>query len=269
MALGFAVLGFALAFWQRPGWATSDTKIDLHVDPGSFLSEVASVWSPSIDLGAVQGAQYSGYLWPMGPVFALLHGLGLSPWVAQRIWLGAAVRGVGVGDAATAGRVRRPAARRARTCSARGVLPAQPVHGHLHRPDEPDPARLRRAAVAAAGRPPRRARRVALARLAGWWWAAVFALILTSIGGGINAAVVGWMLVGPLVLLVYEPLVGSVRWRDAWAFLVRMGVLGTCWRRCGGSCRWSCTPATGSTSSSSPSSRARSGPRTAPPRRCA
>ena len=27
------------------------------------------------------------------------------------------------------------------------------------------------------------------------WWAAAFALILTSIGGGINGAVVGWMLV--------------------------------------------------------------------------
>ena len=35
----------------------------------------------------------------------------------------------------------------------------------------------------------------------GWWWAAAFALVLTSIGGGVNAAVVGWMLVGPLVLV--------------------------------------------------------------------
>src|SRR5438094_395383 len=28
-----------------------------------------------------------------------------------------------------------------------------------------------------------------------WWWAAGFALILTSTGGGVNAAVVFWMLV--------------------------------------------------------------------------
>ena len=34
------------------------------------------------------------------------------------------------------------------------------------------------------------------------------------------------MLVGPLALLIYEPLIGTVRWRDSWAFLVRMGVLG-------------------------------------------
>ena len=61
----------------------------------------------------------------------------------------------------------------------------------------------------------------------GWWWAAAFALVLTSVGGGINAAVVGWMLVGPLLLLVYEPLIGSVRWRHSAGFLVRVGVLGT------------------------------------------
>ena len=34
------------------------------------------------------------------------------------------------------------------------------------------------------------------------------------------------MLVGPLVMLIYEPLIGSVRWRDTRAFFVRMGVLG-------------------------------------------
>ena len=60
-----------------------------------------------------------------------------------------------------------------------------------------------------------------------WLAAAAFALVLTSVGGGINGAVVGWMLFGPLVLLVYEPLVGSVSWRDSAGFLVRMGVLGT------------------------------------------
>jgi hypothetical protein len=63
-------------------------------------------------------------------------------------------------------------------------------------------------------------------RWGAWWWAAAFALIVTSIGGGINGAVVGWMLVGPLVLLVYEPLIGSVRWRDSGSFLLRIGLLG-------------------------------------------
>ena len=46
-----------------------------------FVAQVASVWTPPIDLGAVHSAQYSGYLWPMGPFFAALHWIGVSPWV--------------------------------------------------------------------------------------------------------------------------------------------------------------------------------------------
>ena len=76
-------LAFALAFWQHPGWATADTTIDLHVDPVRFLSQVASVWTSTTDLGEVHSAQYSGYLWPMGPFFAALHSIGLGAWVVQ------------------------------------------------------------------------------------------------------------------------------------------------------------------------------------------
>src|ERR1700685_4213633 len=84
--LWFIAFSFALAFWQRPGWATSDTKIDLHVDPGNFLTQVASAWTSTTDLGEVHSAQYSGYLWPMGPFFDVFHALGLGAWVVERIW---------------------------------------------------------------------------------------------------------------------------------------------------------------------------------------
>ena len=223
MTLAFAALSFGLAFLQRPGWASSDTKIDLHVDPAAFVGEVASVWSPSIDLGAIQGAQYSGYLWPMGPFFALLHEVGLSPWVAHRIWLGLLFalsawgmlrlldallgRPRGIPHVLGAGfYVLNPytvifTGRTSLILLGYAVLPwlLLVVHHGVR---------------AARGWP-------------SWWWAAAFALVLTSIGGGINAAVVGWMLVGPLVLLLYEPLIGAVRWRDAGAFLLKAGVLGT------------------------------------------
>ena len=86
---GLTLLSFAIAFLQRPGEATADTKIDLHVEPVRFLAEVASVWSSSGGLGQVQAGQYSGYLWPMGPFFALGDVLGLPPWVVHRLWLGA------------------------------------------------------------------------------------------------------------------------------------------------------------------------------------
>ena len=86
-----------LALLQRPGLASSDTKIDLHVDPAGFLGDVASAWSSTGDLGHVQGGQYGGYLFPMGPFFALGHALGLGPWLVQRLWLGADPRARRVG----------------------------------------------------------------------------------------------------------------------------------------------------------------------------
>jgi arabinofuranan 3-O-arabinosyltransferase len=225
MALGFILLSFALAFAQRPGWATSDTKIDLHVNPASFLERVASVWTPSIDLGAVHGAQYGGYLWPTGPFFALLNSVGFAPWVVHRVWLGlifaASAWGVlrlldcivgrprGIAHVvAAAFYVLNPytvmfTGRTSITLLGYAALPwllLAVFHG-------------------VRGSDGRWAWRA-------WRSAAAFALVLTSIGGGINGAVVGWMLVGPLILLVYEPLIGFVRWRDAGGFLLRVGVLG-------------------------------------------
>src|SRR4051794_22168007 len=84
---GLAVLAFGLALAQAPGRASSDTKIDLHVDPVGFLGDAASAWSSTGDLGHVQGGQYGGYLFPMGPFFALGHALGGAPWLVQRLWV--------------------------------------------------------------------------------------------------------------------------------------------------------------------------------------
>src|SRR4051812_17924361 len=79
---------FVLPFVPRPGWSSSDTKIDLHTDPIRFLGEISSLWTPSSGLGGVESAQYAGYLFPMGPFFALGHALGVSEWVVHRLWLG-------------------------------------------------------------------------------------------------------------------------------------------------------------------------------------
>ena len=116
-----AALAFAIALLQRPGDAVADTKIDLHVDPLGFLGEVASVWSDSGGLGQVQAGQYSGYLFPMGPFFALGDLLGLPPWLVQRLWLGLAAGARGLGHRAAA----RRAARRA------SAAPAHLVAGLL------------------------------------------------------------------------------------------------------------------------------------------
>lgn len=225
IALGFVVLSVGLAFWQKPGWATADTKIDLHVDPSRFLQQVASVWTPTTDLGEVHSAQYSGYLWPMGPFYSVLHSIGIGPWVVQRLWLALmfalAVWGILRLLDVLIGRPR-------------GVVHVVAATFYLLNPyvvvftARTSITLLGYAALpwlllvtyhgVRAGRGWRAWR--------SWWWAAAFALILTSTGGGVNAAVVFWMLVGPLVLLIYEPAMGNVRWRDSGGFLLKAGALG-------------------------------------------
>ncbi len=223
MTLAFFALAYAVAFWQRPGWATSDTKIDLHVDPLRFLGDVASVWTPSSGLGEVHSAQYSGYLWPMAPFFAFFHELGLSAWVVQRLWYGLILalaawgllllldqlvgkpRGI-VHVVAATFFVLNPytvvfTARTTITLWGYAALPwllLAVYHG----------VRTQRG-------------------WRGWWWPAAFALIFMSTGGGVNAAVVFYMALGPLLLMAYEPAIGHVRWRAAGGFFVKAVVLST------------------------------------------
>jgi hypothetical protein len=44
----------------------------------------------------------------------------------------------------------------------------------------------------------------------GWRWPVLFALILASAGGGVNAATTAWVLVGPVLLVAYDRFVGAV-----------------------------------------------------------
>ena len=215
-AIVLAVLAFAAALVQRPGVASSDTKIDLHVDPVGFLADVASVWSPTGDLGHVHAGQYAGYLFPMGPFFALGDLAGLAPWLTHRLWLGAVLTIAVVG-----------AVRLADALLPRGGAPARLTAGAVFLLNPYVVVFLNRTSITllayallpwmllAVHRGLRHPR--------SWWWPAAGALIVAASGGGVNVAVLAWLLLAPLALLVYEPAIGAVRWSDARAFGLRVG----------------------------------------------
>jgi hypothetical protein len=207
----FALAAYVLALLQSPGMDTADTKIGVHVDPARFMSHVASVWSNTEGLGHVQGGQYSGYLWPMGPFFALGHLIGLSDWVVERLWLGTLLALAAWGmirllDALLDGR--------------RGI--AHVVGGATFALNPYVVVFTSRATVfllAYAALP-----WLLLAVHRGvrnptrWWWPAAFALITTSTGGGVNATVTALVLLGPLLLALYEGWLGGVSFKDVARF---------------------------------------------------
>ncbi|MET0766712.1 MAG: alpha-(1-_3)-arabinofuranosyltransferase family protein [Aeromicrobium sp.] len=76
-----------LALLQAPGRITFDTDLGLALNPVHLLSRAFHLWSAEAGFGGV-GDQTYGFLFPMGPFFALGHLAGLPEWLTQRLWCG-------------------------------------------------------------------------------------------------------------------------------------------------------------------------------------
>src|SRR3954451_16735989 len=210
--LALALLAFVLAVLQRPGWSSSDTKIDLHTDPIRFLGDITSLWTPSSGLGGVESAQYAGYLFPMGPFFALGHALGIGDWLVDRLWLGPLLGGRGCWGMVRLAEELGAARTTAGSGTAGLVYLLNPyVVVFANRTTITLLAyALLPWLVLVAQRGLRQATR--------WRLPALFALLVTASGGGVNAAVVALALLGPLAIVLYEPLTRAVPWSAAWQF---------------------------------------------------
>ena len=75
----------AVNLLQQPGLVTFDTKLDLQFDSIAFMERSLTLWNPQAALGELQN-QATGYLFPLGPVFALGALVPVPMWVWERLW---------------------------------------------------------------------------------------------------------------------------------------------------------------------------------------
>jgi arabinofuranan 3-O-arabinosyltransferase len=84
--LAACMLLVGVAMTQASGLLVADTKLDLAIAPLDFLGRAAHLWDGEGAFGQIQNQAY-GYLWPMGPFFALGSLLDVPGWVVQRLWM--------------------------------------------------------------------------------------------------------------------------------------------------------------------------------------
>jgi arabinofuranan 3-O-arabinosyltransferase len=84
--LAGAIGALVLTFIQAPGKIVDDTKLPLLMRPTAYLGDLMHLWNPTQYSGFLQPGTF-GYLFPMGPFFALGQALHIPVWITERVWL--------------------------------------------------------------------------------------------------------------------------------------------------------------------------------------
>jgi arabinofuranan 3-O-arabinosyltransferase len=71
---------------QAPGRIVPETKLDVLLDPITYLGRALTAWDPSAGFGRVQN-QAVGYVFPMGAFTTVGQQLAVPPWLVQRLWI--------------------------------------------------------------------------------------------------------------------------------------------------------------------------------------
>jgi arabinofuranan 3-O-arabinosyltransferase len=216
-----ALVAYVPLLLTRPGQVGADTKTYLYLDPGELLREAPYVWDSQIGLGTVTH-QNIGYLWPMGPWYWLFDTLGVSDWVAQRLWLGTVLVAAALGVRFLL-RTLRIGGRDDGPTQA-GVLVASLAY--MLSPYVLDyAARISVILLPWAALPWLIALTARALRRGGWRDPALFALVVLTVGG-INATALVLIAFGPLLWVVYAVAIDrTVAWRPAVSALLRIGLL--------------------------------------------
>jgi arabinofuranan 3-O-arabinosyltransferase len=208
------VVAYVPPLVTAPGVVAADTKQYLYLDPGRYLRGVSTLWDSSMFGGWVTH-QTIGYLWPLGPWYWVMDRIGVSVWVAQRLWIGTLVLAAATGMLVLA---------RLLHLSWAGSVTAAALYGlSPYLLDYVNRTSVLLAPWAGLGW--MTAATILAARRGGWRWPAVFALVVATIGG-INATALVLCGLAPVLWLVHAAWTShEIPVRRALATAGRIGVL--------------------------------------------
>jgi len=205
------LISYVPLFLNDPGRVAADTKAYLYLDPFRLLERAAYMWQPELAFGTVTH-QNIGYLWPIGPFFALGDLLSVPDWVVQRLWLGSIILAAGLGVRWFL-----------KTLSWKGGAVLVASLSYMLSPYLLN--YIDRHSVILlpwAGLPWLMALTVRSLRTPGWRHPALFGLVTLTIGG-VNASSLLLVGLGPFIWLIWSALDKSATWQEVRKTALKIG----------------------------------------------